>query len=67
MRQLEQALRPSQVAQPVLAEITQPGAGRQCIRDETGGGLGDKDLPALRETPHSCRSIHCRPVVVGVA
>ena len=67
MGQLEQTLRPSQVAQPVLAEIAQPGAGRQGIRDERGGGFGDKDLPALRKTPHSRRSIHCRSVVVGVA
>jgi hypothetical protein len=47
VRELEDAFRPGEIPQPVLAEVAQGRAGRRRVPHQGGRGLGQHHLPTV--------------------
>ena len=65
--ELEDALRPGQVAQAMLAEVDERHAVRQVVRDERRRRLGEQGLAADGDPTDPCAAVDGRAVVVVVA
>ena len=57
--ELEQPLRPGQVAQTVVAEVDERGAGRQLVDRQPSRELAHQDLTAVGQPPDAGAAVEC--------